>query len=116
MAAAPRIGAVLSPLAPGLEALTGDTMKAATVSHSEPDTTWRGLMAAVIVQAVQDAREGDLDAMLFFIGDDFPIFAEAVGLPDLDGPQLIARGNHKRIDLACLMRAFHKQAINRQEL
>lgn len=43
------------------------------------------LMSAVILQAFEDLKSKDyrlaLDAMVFLTGEDFPIWAEAVGLP-----------------------------------
>ena len=69
-------------------------MKIHTLGYSQViDTSWRGLMAAVIAQAVRDLKCSDpataLDALLFLTGDDFPLWAEAIGAPDFDGFQLV---------------------------
>jgi len=65
------------------------------------DTSWRGLMAAVIAQAVADLKSPDLikslDAVLFMTGDDFPLWAEAVGAPDLDGIQFLISGRARKV-------------------
>lgn len=76
-------------------------MKVNTLGHSEIiDSSWRGLMAAVIAQSVADLRDPDpvtaLDAVLFLTGDDFPLWTEAVGLPDMDGIQFIISGRGRR--------------------
>lgn len=57
---------------------------------------WRQLMAAVLLQAVQDSHspqpEKALDAVLFLTGNDVPLWCEAVGLPSLDGLQFVTSG------------------------
>jgi hypothetical protein len=63
---------------------------------------WRELMAAVIVQAVKDAKseqpEKALDAVLFLTGEDAPLWMEAVGLPDMDAVKFVTSGRARKVD------------------
>lgn len=58
---------------------------------------WRELGMAVLIQAIQDVRGNDeiiaLDAALWLVSDDVPLWLEAVGLPDVDALKLITTGN-----------------------
>ena len=51
------------------------------------DTNFLPLFSAVIIHAMDDLKSKDtakaLDAMVFLRSGDFPIWAEAAGLPDL---------------------------------
>lgn len=62
---------------------------------------WRELMAAVLNQAVRDARcnkpEKALDAVLFLTGEDASLWMEAIGLPDVDAMKLVTSGRARRI-------------------
>ncbi len=76
-------------------------MKVNTLGHSQAvDISWHGLMVAVIARAVADLKNADpvtaLDALLFLTGDDFPLWAEAVGAPDIDEIEFLISGRaHK---------------------
>jgi hypothetical protein len=77
-------------------------MKVNTFGQSQViDTSWRGLMTAVIAQAIADLRASDpvkvLDAILFLMGDDLPLWAEAVGAPDIDGIQFVISGRGRSL-------------------
>jgi len=77
-------------------------MQVNTFGYSQlVDASWRGLMAAVIVQAVADLKNPNpvtaLDAALFLTGDDFALWAEAVGVPDLDGIQFLISGQARKV-------------------
>lgn len=58
-------------------------------------------MAAVIVQAVEDTKsketEKALDAALWLVSDDVPLWLEAVGLPDLDALKLVTSGRARKV-------------------
>lgn len=58
------------------------------------------LAAAVILQAIRDMKHGDtvraLDAALWFVSDDFGIWAEACGIPFADGCKLLTSGALQR--------------------
>ncbi len=76
-------------------------MKVDTLGHSQViDISWRRLIAAVIARAVADLRNSDpvtaLDALLFLTSDDFPLWTEAVGAPDIDMIQFLISGRAKR--------------------
>jgi len=62
----------------------------------DPDIDVRPLMAAVVIQAVEDLTNRDrlaqLDAALFLSGDDCPMYADAAGLPNLDGLKFLTGG------------------------
>jgi hypothetical protein len=62
---------------------------------------WRELMAAVIVQAVEDTKSDEtekaLDAALWLVSDDMPLWLEAVGLPDVDALKLVTSGRARKV-------------------
>jgi len=62
---------------------------------------WCELGTAVLLQAVQDARGKDevkaLDAALWLVSDDLPLWLEAVGLPDADALKLITTGTARKV-------------------
>ncbi|HMN00183.1 MAG: hypothetical protein DYG87_03715 [Anaerolineae bacterium CFX3] len=70
-------------------------MKAVIREHD-----WRGLMSAVIVQAVEDAKsketEKALDAALWLVSEDVPLWLEAVGLDCADTIQLVTSGKARK--------------------
>jgi hypothetical protein len=77
-------------------------MKVNTLGYSQVvDTSWRGLMAAVIAQSVADLRDPDpvtaLDAALWLTGDDFDFWAEVIGMPFADGYKLLTSGAARRM-------------------
>lgn len=66
---------------------------------------WRELGIAVLIQAIQDAKSEDelkaLDAALWLVSDDVPLWLEGVGLPDVDALKLVTTGKArkaKRVD------------------
>ena len=58
---------------------------------------YKVLALATILQAVRDLKSNDLpsslDAAMFLTGDDFPLWAEAAGIPDANGYSLLIGGN-----------------------
>lgn len=60
-------------------------MKANSLKQTAPENSVNQLMSAVILQAFEDLKSKDyrlaLDAMVFLTGEDFPLWAEACGLP-----------------------------------
>lgn len=64
---------------------------------------WKELMQAVVIQAVSDARsdkpEKALDAVLWLVSDDMPLWLEAVGLGDLDAVKLVTSGRARRVQV-----------------
>lgn len=63
---------------------------------------WRELGIAVLLQAARDVNGNDelkaLDAALWLVSDDVPLWLEAVGLPDVDAPKIVTTGKMKRLE------------------
>jgi len=57
---------------------------------------YKDMIVAAITQAVRDLESDSLidslDAAMFLTGRDFPIWAEAAGIPDADGYLLLTGG------------------------
>ncbi|GJQ37438.1 MAG: hypothetical protein JETCAE01_34480 [Anaerolineaceae bacterium] len=60
-------------------------LKANTLKVTRPELSWQPFMCAILFQAIEDLKSKDtfqaLDAMVFLTGQDFPLWAEAVGMP-----------------------------------
>jgi len=58
---------------------------------------YRTLLLAAILQTIRDLKsdnvESSLDAAMFLTGDDFPLWAEAAGVPDANGYSLLTGGS-----------------------
>jgi hypothetical protein len=69
-------------------------------------------MSAVLVQAVRDAKSGKtekaLDAALWLVSDDVPLWLEAAGLPDVDALKLVTSGRARKAGILERRRQYGK--------
>jgi hypothetical protein len=72
----------------------GDAMKATVRINEYADI--KPLALAVVSQAIRDLREADtmsaLDAAMWLTGDNFGLWADAMGIPFADGYKLLISG------------------------
>jgi hypothetical protein len=64
------------------------------------DATAKTFILAIIRQAILDLRSRDivekLDAFLWLTSDEFPLWSEALGVPDVDGFQILTSGRIRK--------------------
>ena len=89
----PPTGSVDSELEPEIEIPVEDI----------PEENFRSLAAAVIVEAIEDARSADirkaLDATLWLVSADFPWWAEWAGMPVADPLKILTNGRARTASL-----------------